>query len=72
MTFLHVCNLRIKFEGLLSLSWFVLAQMSTRRGTTEVHEFHGTFQGSHVQYKVTSVIGHVFRFLFSLVNIFLL
>ncbi|XP_026400715.1 DNA topoisomerase 3-beta-like [Papaver somniferum] len=35
-------------------------RMSTRRGSTDVHEFDGTFQGSHVQYKVTSVIGHVF------------
>ncbi|PSS35638.1 DNA topoisomerase [Actinidia chinensis var. chinensis] len=35
-------------------------RMSTRRGSTEVHEFDGTFQGFHVHYKVTSVIGHVF------------
>ncbi|WJZ87911.1 hypothetical protein VitviT2T_007256 [Vitis vinifera] len=36
--------------------------MSTRRGgsSTEVHEFNGTFRGSNAQYKVTSVIGHVF------------
>ncbi|TXG72933.1 hypothetical protein EZV62_001512 [Acer yangbiense] len=36
-------------------------QMSTRRGSTEVHEFDGKFLGSHVHYKVTSVTGHVFR-----------
>ncbi|KAK1591975.1 hypothetical protein Q3G72_016967 [Acer saccharum] len=35
-------------------------QMSTRRGSTEVHEFDGKFLGSHVHYKVTSVTGHVF------------
>lgn len=35
-------------------------QMSTRRGSTEVHEFDGVFLGFNVQYKVTSVIGHVF------------
>ncbi|KAF7132009.1 hypothetical protein RHSIM_Rhsim09G0063400 [Rhododendron simsii] len=36
-------------------------QMSTRRGSTEVHEFDGMFQGFSAHYKVTSVIGHVFR-----------
>lgn len=35
-------------------------QMSTRRGSTEVHEFDGTFLGCHAYFKVTSVIGHVF------------
>ncbi|RWW28314.1 hypothetical protein GW17_00007221 [Ensete ventricosum] len=35
--------------------------MSTRRGSTDVHEFDGQFRGYHVRYKVTSVIGHVFR-----------
>ncbi|CDP10274.1 unnamed protein product [Coffea canephora] len=35
-------------------------QMSTRRGTTEVHEFDGMFMGSRAHFKVTSVIGHVF------------
>ncbi|GMP78216.1 hypothetical protein CsSME_00034244 [Camellia sinensis var. sinensis] len=35
-------------------------RMSTRRGSTEVHEFDGTFLGFHAHYKVTSVIGHVF------------
>ncbi|PWA91809.1 DNA topoisomerase, type IA [Artemisia annua] len=35
-------------------------RMSSRRGSTEVHEFDGTFLGYRVQYKVTSVIGHVF------------
>ncbi|KAF5192263.1 Dna topoisomerase 3-beta [Thalictrum thalictroides] len=34
--------------------------MSTRRGSTDVHEFDGTFLGYHAQYRVTSVIGHVF------------
>ncbi|GAV58966.1 hypothetical protein CFOL_v3_02499 [Cephalotus follicularis] len=34
--------------------------MSTRRGSTEIHEFDGKFLGYHVHYKVTSVIGHVF------------
>ncbi|KAF5190444.1 NRT1/ PTR FAMILY 3.1 [Thalictrum thalictroides] len=37
-------------------------RMSTRRGSTDVHEFDGTFLGYHAQYRVTSVIGHVFRF----------
>ncbi|XP_055813969.1 DNA topoisomerase 3-beta isoform X1 [Solanum dulcamara] len=36
------------------------AQMSTRRGSTEVHEFDAMFLGSRAHYKVTSVIGHVF------------
>ncbi|QHO36826.1 DNA topoisomerase 3-beta [Arachis hypogaea] len=36
--------------------------MFTRRVSTEVHEFDGVFFGSPVQFKVTSVIGHVFRF----------
>ncbi|XP_068665941.1 DNA topoisomerase 3-beta [Aristolochia californica] len=35
-------------------------RMSTRRGSTEVHEFDGTFLGSRAHFKVTSVIGHVF------------
>ncbi|KAK2969581.1 hypothetical protein RJ640_023693 [Escallonia rubra] len=34
--------------------------MSTRRSSTEVHEFNAMFQGFHAYYKVTSVIGHVF------------
>ncbi|KAG0544337.1 hypothetical protein BDA96_02G266700 [Sorghum bicolor] len=33
--------------------------MSTRKGSTDVHEFDGTFQGSYANFKVTSVIGHV-------------
>ncbi|GJY82952.1 DNA topoisomerase 3-beta isoform X1 [Tanacetum coccineum] len=39
----------------------ILARMSLRRGSTEVHEFDGTFLGYRVQYKVTSVIDHVLR-----------
>ncbi|XP_050292586.1 DNA topoisomerase 3-beta isoform X1 [Quercus robur] len=35
-------------------------QMSTRRGSTDVHEFEGMFLGFRAQFKVTSVIGHVF------------
>ncbi|CAI0397667.1 unnamed protein product, partial [Linum tenue] len=35
-------------------------KMSTRKGSTEVHEFDGTFLGFPAYYKVTSVIGHVF------------
>nr|GLL41464.1 DNA topoisomerase 3-beta isoform X1 [Ipomoea trifida] len=35
-------------------------QMSTRRGSTDVHEFDGMFLGSRAQFRVTSVIGHVF------------
>lgn len=35
-------------------------KMSTRKGSTEVHEFDGKFQGCSAHYKVTSVIGHVF------------
>lgn len=35
-------------------------QMSTRKGSTDVHEFDGRFLGHHAHYKVTSVIGHVF------------
>ncbi|KAL8120955.1 hypothetical protein AgCh_017940 [Apium graveolens] len=41
-------------------------QMSSRRGSTEVHEFEAMFQGQKAHYKVTSVIGHVFRFSSSL------
>lgn len=40
---------------------FLIFQMSTRRGSTEVHEFDGKFLGLHSHIKVTSVIGHVFR-----------
>ncbi|XP_030507422.2 DNA topoisomerase 3-beta isoform X1 [Cannabis sativa] len=36
------------------------AHMSTRRGSTDVHEFDGNFLGFRAQYRVTSVIGHVF------------
>uniref|UniRef100_A0A2N9J882 DNA topoisomerase n=1 Tax=Fagus sylvatica TaxID=28930 RepID=A0A2N9J882_FAGSY len=36
-------------------------QMSTRKGSTDVHEFEGMFRGFRVHFKVTSVIGHVFR-----------
>ncbi|XP_008792952.1 DNA topoisomerase 3-beta isoform X1 [Phoenix dactylifera] len=35
-------------------------RMSTRRGSTDVHEFDGMFRGLHAHFKVTSVIGHVF------------
>uniref|UniRef100_A0A7N0TSD1 DNA topoisomerase n=1 Tax=Kalanchoe fedtschenkoi TaxID=63787 RepID=A0A7N0TSD1_KALFE len=35
-------------------------RMYTRRGSTEVHEFDGMFLGSPANFKVTSVIGHVF------------
>ncbi|XP_020684389.1 DNA topoisomerase 3-beta isoform X2 [Dendrobium catenatum] len=35
-------------------------RMSTRRGSTDVHEFDGMFQGFHAHFKVTSVTGHVF------------
>ncbi|KAK6122903.1 hypothetical protein DH2020_043369 [Rehmannia glutinosa] len=45
--------------------------MSTRRGSTEVHEFDGMFLGFPVHYKVTSVIGHVFRFAITLTYKFL-
>lgn len=41
-------------------------QMSTRKGSTDVHEFDGTFHGSYANFKVTSVIGHVLRFCFIL------
>lgn len=34
--------------------------MTTRRGSTDVHQFEGKFRGSLAEYKVTSVIGHVF------------
>ncbi|KAK1389826.1 DNA topoisomerase [Heracleum sosnowskyi] len=34
--------------------------MSSRWGSTEVHEFEAMFQGYKAHYKVTSVIGHVF------------
>lgn len=37
--------------------------MFTRRGSTEVHEFDGKFLGSPAHFRVTSVIGHVFRYL---------
>ena len=39
----------------------LLSQMATRRAGTDVHEFDGMFQGINAHYKVTSVIGHVFR-----------
>ncbi|XP_043806934.1 DNA topoisomerase 3-beta isoform X3 [Manihot esculenta] len=35
-------------------------RMFTKRGSTEVHEFDGTFLGFPAHYKVTSVIGHIF------------
>ncbi|XP_039127587.1 DNA topoisomerase 3-beta-like [Dioscorea cayenensis subsp. rotundata] len=35
-------------------------RMSSRKSSTDVHEFDGTFMGFDVHYKVTSVIGHVF------------
>ncbi|KAJ8771316.1 hypothetical protein K2173_026493 [Erythroxylum novogranatense] len=35
-------------------------QMSTRKGTTEVHEFDGIFMKFQARFRVTSVIGHVF------------
>lgn len=34
--------------------------MHSRKGTTEVHEFEGMFNGFRAYFKVTSVIGHVF------------
>lgn len=38
-----------------------MKQMSSRRSYLEVHEFDGSFKGSPVRFKVTSVIGHVLR-----------
>ncbi|XP_010247445.1 PREDICTED: DNA topoisomerase 3-beta isoform X1 [Nelumbo nucifera] len=35
-------------------------RVSSQKGSTEVHEFDGTFLGVRAHYKVTSVIGHVF------------
>ncbi|KDP32568.1 hypothetical protein JCGZ_13118 [Jatropha curcas] len=35
-------------------------RMSTKKVSTEVHEFDGKFLGFHAHYKVTSVIGHIF------------
>ncbi|KAK3262256.1 hypothetical protein CYMTET_28876, partial [Cymbomonas tetramitiformis] len=35
-------------------------QMSSRRGSLEVHEFSGLFHGRHANFKMTSVIGHVY------------
>lgn len=34
-------------------------RMSSRRSHLEVHEFDGSFRGTPVRFKVTSVIGHV-------------
>lgn len=42
----------------------LMLQMSTRKGSTDIHEFDGRFLGLHAHYKVTSVIGHIFRCLF--------
>lgn len=36
-------------------------KLDTRRGKTPVHEFNGTFMGMNVQFRVTSVAGHVFE-----------
>lgn len=36
-------------------------KLSTRRGKTPVHEFNGSFRGMNVQFRVTSVAGHVFE-----------
>jgi hypothetical protein len=56
----------IEFQVLLTLKANIwMLQMSTRRGSTDVHEFDGIFHGFHARFKVTSVIGHVFRSLFS-------
>lgn len=56
----------VEFQVLLTLKANIwMLQMSTRRGSTEVHEFDGFFLGFHARFKVTSVIGHVFRSLFS-------
>lgn len=44
-----------------------MPQMFTRKGGTEVHEFDSIFLGSQAHYKVTSVIGHVFRLSFFLI-----
>ena len=41
-----------------------MVQMHSRKGTTEVHEFEGMFNGFRAYFKVTSVIGHVFRSFF--------
>lgn len=42
---------------------YLYKQMFTRRGSTEVHEFEGKFLGLPALFKVTSVIGHVFRWI---------
>ncbi|OII73131.1 DNA topoisomerase III beta-1 [Cryptosporidium ubiquitum] len=36
-------------------------KLVTRRAKTPVHEFNGNFRGMNVQFKVTSVAGHVFE-----------
>ncbi|CAI5475425.1 unnamed protein product [Closterium sp. Yama58-4] len=38
-------------------------QMASRRSWLDVHEFNGDFRGGPARFKVTSVIGHVLRFL---------
>jgi hypothetical protein len=35
-------------------------QLHSRRGALDVHEFDGTFQGTRVHFRMTSVIGHVY------------
>ena len=37
-----------------------MLQVESYRRSLDVHEFEGTFQGSHVLFRMTSVIGHVF------------
>ena len=48
-----------------SIFFSTFVQMSTRKGSTDVHEFDGMFQGSYANFKVTSVIGHVLRLCFA-------
>lgn len=56
----------VEFQLLLTLDANIwMLQMSTRRGSTDVHEFDGLFLGFRARFKVTSVIGHVFRSLLS-------
>ena len=47
-----------------------LWQATTRRSYLEVHEFNGNFKGMQVRFRVTSVIGHVFRYFKNLCTLF--
>lgn len=58
---LHTLPIKNLIQGIFRVTQVGrLWQMHSSRRQMEVHEFSGTFQGQPAQFKMTSVIGHIY------------